>query len=211
MPGSWEIRNPDVLVAILTREMVTTKWALNFRKLMLPDSSDVIQISGMPFDHARNHACLHALQLNYKWLLFIDDDVLIPKDTYRRLVAHNKPVISGIYYRRVPPLAPVMLTDSDFGPRYIEKYPSNSLIKADLVGAGCLLISNEILRRLGKNWFEWRVDRDDLGPNDRTSEDYSFCRRVRRELKTDIYVDTSIICDHVGFSASREGALAPLL
>ena len=66
MPGSWEIlnqeiNNPRVLVVTLTRELVTTTWAMAFRNLIIPNGTFTF-VSGMPFDHARNSGCQKLLE-----------------------------------------------------------------------------------------------------------------------------------------------------
>ena len=209
MPGAWEQVEPSVVVVILTRETVTTKWAVNFRNLQFPDGHSIVTLSGMPFDHARNHGCKLAVEGGFKYLFFIDDDVLLPPNTCARLMAHNKDVVSGVYFRRHEPLVPVMLKDTPEGTRWITGLPPNSLAEVDLVGAGCLLIKTSLLRQMGSHPFEWRCDRWDLPEKERLSEDFSFCRRVRREFDRKIFVDTTILAPHIGMCESFNGTLVP--
>jgi hypothetical protein len=49
----------------------------------------------------------------------------------------------------------------------------------------------------------------DLPANERTSEDFTYMRHIRN-LGQKIYVDTSIVCRHVGLSESVNGKLTPL-
>lgn len=216
MPGSWEIEQHkanSVYVAILTRETVTTAWAANFKRLVVPGQFDFF--SGMPFDHARNTACHKFLSLGWDWLFFLDDDVLCPPDTILRLVNHNQPIISGVYYRRNEPICPVMLHDTPEGRAWVRAYPPNTLLEVHYVGAGCLLIHRSVLTSLPAlsarcHWFDWRVDREDLPGEQRTSEDFTFCWHARQHGYR-LLVDTSIICRHAGLSASGAGGLAPLV
>jgi hypothetical protein len=215
MAGSWELINQNrVLVCTLTRELVTTTWAINFRNLQIPGSYTFV--SGMPFDHARNTGCQKLLELGWEWLFFLDDDVLCPADTITRLMAHKLPIVSGLYYRRANPLVPVMLKEKpdNTGYDWITEYQQNSLVEVDLVGCGCLLIHRDMLTKyppVSKNcrWFEWRCDNMDLPANERTSEDFTYMRHIRN-LGQKIYVDTSIVCRHVGLSESVNGKLTPL-
>lgn len=215
MAGSWELINQNrVLVCTLTRELVTTTWAINFRNLQIPGSYTFV--SGMPFDHARNTGCQKLLELGWEWLFFLDDDVLCPSDTIPRLMAHRLPIVSGMYYRRAEPLVPVMLKEKadKTGYDWITQYTPNSLVEVDLVGCGCLLIHRDILTNFppvskDNRWFEWRCDKYDLPSNQRTSEDFTFMQHLRNHNQK-IYVDTSIACRHVGFSESLGGTLKPL-
>ena len=203
MTGSWEIENQkQVLTVILTREVVTTAWASGFKNLIIPGAYTFL--CGMPYDHARNTGCTKALELDFEWLFFLDDDTIPPNDAILRLIAHKKPIVSGLYYRRNLPICPVMLRNVDSGRQWITEFTSPSLIEVDYVGAGCLLIHKEVLHSLQQPWFEWKADRFDLPINERMSEDFSFCEKARQNGYK-IYVDTSVQCRHVGLGESRIG------
>lgn len=212
MPGSWEERGPQVLVAILTREFVSAQWASGLRELQLPPGTPPPHfIAGRPFDDARNHACELALKEGIPSVFFLDDDVIPPSDAYFRLAAHQKEIVSGLYYRRhgPTPVVPCMQVNG----QWVTAYTIPALLEVDLVGAGCLLLQTSILARLKKPWFEWRISREDLPPNQRMSEDFQFCYEARRAgLK--IHVDTSIQCLHVGMGKARAevagGTFTPL-
>jgi hypothetical protein len=159
MPGAWEIKFPEVLVGILTRETVATKWAMAFRNMILPPSGVISFQVGMPFDHARNSVCQRAIAENYKWLMFIDDDVIMPPDTYARLSSHGYDIVTGLYYKRSAPIAPVLLRDTKPSPSYVTDIVAPGVSEVDLCGAGCLLISVKALKTISYPWFEWKVDR----------------------------------------------------
>lgn len=203
MPCIWELR-PQVLVAILTREMVATAWAKSLRELALPPHSTVSFVTGMPFDHARNTACQSALDHGFQYLFFLDDDVVAPPDAIQTLMSSNLDIVSGLYYRRAMPIHPVALIDTPNGPQ-----PLQNLIgiqKVDFVGAGCLLIKRHVLEKMaavnGKNWFEWTLDKE--LPGRKLSEDFEFCRRAKA-MGFDIYADTRVRCSHIGLAASSYG------
>lgn len=205
MPGAWEIPPPQVLVATLTREFVSARWAANYRGMQLPPNSATTMLSGMPYDHARNTACENMLNNGFTWLFFIDDDVCIPPDTVPRLIAHGKDIVSAMYLRRANPITPVMLNfDAQRRAQWITSWPQGALIEADLVGAGALLIHRRVLERMPSPWFEWELDKKDWPPHlgDRLSEDFSFCRRAKRDFGFRIHVDTSIQCEHIGLGQS---------
>jgi hypothetical protein len=217
MPGAWEIGRPSVLVATLTRELVSTKWAVGYRNLQLPPDAGTTIKSGAPFDTARNMACEDVLQHNFTWLFFLDDDVVTPPDAYHRLAAHGKDIISGLYYRRAEPIVPVMMKNNDKGQAvWITQWsPPRSLIEVDLVGAGCLLIHRRVLERMKPPWFEWQIGREDpkadptKPPQNRLSEDFAFCQKAKREYGFSVFVDTSIECEHIGLAESVGGGLRP--
>lgn len=210
MPGAWEIPQPDVMVATLTRGFVPTRWALGVQALHLPAGSvGPVIFSGMPFDHARNTAVERMMEMGFRWLFFLDDDVIPPPDVIPRLKAHGQDIVSGIYWRRQPPLLPVMLRETPQGAMHIAEWQPGALIEADLVGAGCLLIHRRVLERMPKPWFEWTLDRDDRPAKERASEDFEWCRKAKR-LGFKVSVDTSVQCLHVGYAQSFGGVMTPL-
>ncbi len=213
--GSWEWRQANqVLCAILHVEHTSIAWAFGLRKLQIP--GHIIGVAGMPFDHARNTACHHALQGGFDYLFFLDSDVVPPHDAVLRLMSHNLPIVSGVYHRRSPPHGiPVMLK----GGGWITAYPPNTLMEVDLVGAGCLLMRRDLLEAMarkpldakrGKTFFDWRVDMSHSLPNgEALSEDFAMNLHVRRELGVKIMVDTSIQCRHVGLAEASYQSLLP--
>lgn len=214
MAGSWEIINQHrVLTVILTREVVSMAWAFGFRNLQIPGT--YTGLTGMPFDHARNTGCQKLLEMGWEWLFFLDDDVIPPPDAIIKLINHKVPIVSGLYYRRSPPILPVMLRDVSGGRQWVTEFQAPALIEVDYVGAGCLLIHRDVLASLPPlspkcHWFEWRVDRVDLPQEERMSEDFAFCRHAKNHgLK--IFVDTGVQCRHAGLGESRiPGTFTPL-
>jgi hypothetical protein len=203
---------PSTLVATLTREMVATKWAIGYRNLQFPPASAASMLTGMPFDHARNTACENMLNNNFEWLFYLDDDVVAPPDTIQRLINHGKDIVSGVYHRRASPHHPVMLRfDAQDQAQWVLEYPPNQLIEVDLVGAGCLLIHRRVLERMSKPWFEWQLGKEDPKPEAgvkakaKLSEDFAFCLKAKREFGFQIYVDTSIQCEHIGLGQAQVG------
>ena len=203
MAGAWEILNhTQVLVVILTREIVTTAWSVGFRNLQIPGTFTFL--TGMPFDHARNTGCLKTLENDFEWLFFLDDDTIPPADAIYKLMSHKKPIVSGLYYRRHPPICPVMLKEVGGDKKWITEFNVPELIEVDYVGTGCMLIHKDVLKNVPQPWFEWKVDRYDLPANQRMSEDFSFCQKAR-QTGYKIYVDTSVQCRHMGLGESRVG------
>lgn len=227
--GAWERETPSVLLAILTREIVTMKWALGLRGLALPAASGIKTVAGRPFDVARNEACDDALRLGFQWLMFLDDDVIPPGDIFGRLAGHGADVISGLYHRRQEPICPVaMVFNAQGQPTWVTSWnPPNSTVEVDLVGAGCLLIHRRVLEKVDRPWFEWEIGRDegrrgvtppfggagvtkdDKPQRNAMSEDFTFCLKAKR-AGFRIYLDTSVHCEHVGLGqSSPDGTFRP--
>lgn len=219
MPGAWEENNQSVLIAILNgREVVHTKWALALRNLQVPLQNQIITPKGLPFDHARNDAVRHALSHNFTWLFFLDDDVVAPYDGLARLLNHKLDIVSGLYFRRSPPLnLPVMmrnepaknekgeLVKNEKGEQvlvanWVSKFDAPALLQVDYVGAGCLLIHRRALEKTMEATqgrpFRWLSEVG--GPDGRKlSEDYAWCDTAQK-CGFKIMVDTGIQCGHIG-------------
>lgn len=212
MPGAWEIEaQQSVLAAVLHVDTTTIAWAMGLRNLIIP--GPVIGLAGMPYDHARNAACMRALEGGFKWLFFLDSDVIPPRDAILRLMRHNVPVISGVYHRRSKPVGlPVMIKNG----QWYTPYPPSTVIEVDFVGAGCLLIRRDVLEQLppcrpGHHWFDWRVDMKGILPDGEClSEDFSFNLHCRRALGIPTLVDTGVICKHVGYAEAQLGGFTYL-
>jgi hypothetical protein len=218
---AWEIQQANqVLIGILHTDTTTMAWSFGLRNLIVPGREELrkwnpfMPLAGFTFDHARNVAAKTMLDLGAQWIFYYDSDVIPPKDALLRLLAHRQPFISGMYCRRSPPHGyPVMIRN---GVGWVTDFVPGSVIEVDLVGAGCLLIHRSVLEklpehRLGKPWFDWRVDLQGLIPNgEALSEDFTLCKAVREKLGVRVLVDTSIKCRHAGYAEADFGTLQPL-
>jgi len=212
--GIWEISpasQANVLVAILHTEATSFAWSVGLKQLIIP-GPPVMGLTGMPYDHGRNAACMRALEGGNSHIFFLDSDVIAPPDTILRLLKHDKPVISGMYCRRSPPHAvPVMIKDG----KWVTEFKHGSVIEVDFVGAGCLLIRRDVLENLppvrpGKHWFSWQVDAHGVVPQGETlSEDFAFNLQCRKHGIPTL-VDTSCHCLHIGFGEASYGQFLPV-
>jgi len=213
MPGAWEFfGQKEVLVAILTRELVTTAWAVSHRRMILPPGNpEPIFPSGMPFDHARNHAAQLMLEQGFQYLFFVDDDVIVPPNAYEILKSDNLDIVSGMYYRRNEPLAPVAIVKyAQGGQGWLPQWKLGEIIPVYYTGAGCLLIKRKVFETMPYPWFEWYCDRRDLPEIERTSEDFTFCRKLEKYGIVP-YVDTRVQCKHCGLSkVTVDAKIGPL-
>lgn len=224
MAGWWELqRSNGVLMVTLVTETCPTKWETSMFRMGMHlgrhTSLDVrdAKVSGTPFDHGRNSGAAGLLaDPSLTWLFFIDSDVCAPPDTIPRLISHGKDIVGGVYHRRAEPLVPCMLRYDAEGKtaQWITAWePPGALIEADLIGTGCLLIHRRVFERMAKPWFRWELD-PDLQPNvsdPRHSEDFSFCRRAKRDYGFQIFADTSIQCEHIGFGSSSAAGYRPAM
>jgi glycosyltransferase involved in cell wall biosynthesis len=171
-------------------------------------------IQGVKDDEARRGA-------KYDYILWLDDDIVVPADFLSRLLAHDLPIVSGIYVmRREPhlPVAYVRAVEPDRADRFwsLSGWPSG-LVEVDAVGQGCVLIKREVYDKVPEPYYAWQpVKRDsentfkvvDDAPDnhavaveDRTlGEDLYFFTHCRIAGYR-IYADGDIILGHEGTRA----------
>lgn len=163
----------------------------------------------------------------YEYFFNLDQDVIPPKDTLKRLVETGKKVITGIYYNyfkvgeewKKTPILYRELTEEeikeiqtkgkdwlkaqnfdlhsrlegnnwDYNKTYVElkadEVEDPKVIEIAACGTGCILIHRDILEKLDFK-FNQGGGFDDI----------IFCDEVRKVLHDNVWVDTSIKCEHL--------------
>lgn len=120
---------------------------------------------------AQNVAVADAIKHNAEWLLFIEDDVLIPPDIFLKLNVYMRedkyPVVSGLYYTKSNPSEPLIYRGR--GNSCYLKWKMGDKVWVDGVPTGCVLINMKVLKLMHDE-----------------SEDYMTClgRQVRKVFET---------------------------
>ena len=211
---AWDVEQSqrvNVVIGICHRELTTTEWCVHWKDLQIPGNYRVGLSSHQPIDLARNALAELAFQHNAEWLFYLDSDVLPPSDALTRLISHNLPVVSGLYYMRTPPHEPLALRDMPgVGLTPVASWRPGELIDVDAIGMGSCLIHRRVLERIPRPWFEWsygekrelyvKVKEDEEETHKKielhgVSEDYEFCYKLKKH-GFKIYVDTGVVCPH---------------
>jgi len=147
---------------------------------------------------ARERRAEWALQTNMDYILFIDDDMILPMNMFEKLVRHNVDIVAPLAFMRNPPHKPVIYrVDEGYDPmmrmeyyitKVIENYPKDKLVECDAVGFGAALIKVDILRKMSKEWFMSTT---------KSGEDIWFCYKAR-QAGFRVYMDTSVKLGHLG-------------
>ncbi len=164
------------------------------------DEFSLFNASRMSIDRFRNQAAQFALQNECDYLMFLDDDVIVPRDTYTLLKAADVDVVTPLVYIRGYPFKPMMFKSIDFGAEtglttyddweaVIEKQTSH-MLECAAIGFSCALIKVSLLKKVPPAWFV-------TGTNH--TEDVYFCVKARQilENQVSIYVDTRIHAGHM--------------
>jgi glycosyltransferase involved in cell wall biosynthesis len=156
------------------------------------------KVVGKPVDEARNLIVEMAKEAKAKYLLFIDDDNLIPPFTIPRLLNLKTKVASGVYYTKYQPPTPVILK-KDY-PGGWDKWTYGDVVDVDYIGLGCALIDMSIFDEIEQPYFKYSkgsIDPHKSEPH--IGEDIYFCDKVLSKGYK-IWVDTYIQVAHEDFA-----------
>lgn len=194
--------------------MVHLFFAARLYNLRMPMNRIVrhFYIVGKEVGHARNEIVAKALAMEQddpsvrcSKILFLDDDLLFHPDLLLKLLAVERPIVSGLYYTKTSVPTPLVIRE-DFGGTAANWTPGE-LVECAAHGMGLCLIDADVFRRLRDetdlgvdpfgcpNWFQTVKDETILRPDGvpafyNGTEDVYFLERVRA-LGYQPVVDTS--------------------
>ena len=108
---AWDINKPQGIIGIAHVEIVSTAWALGFKKLQHPPVYYSFS-RGVPIDVSRNYFAKELIKRKLDWVLMVDSDIIPQEDGLMKLLeASNKygyKIIGGLYWKRHPVCHPSM-------------------------------------------------------------------------------------------------------
>lgn len=160
MPENLQINKRPIkkrlLVATATLGIIRFEWAHARYSQIIPvnwESSSLdlnYGVVGYSIDDAYNTITKKAVDEGFEWLIIIEDDVVIPIDCFLKFGKYINedphPVVSGLYYLKAEPTAPLLFRGRGNGP-YL-KFNIGDKVWCDGLPMGCLLLSVDILRYL---------------------------------------------------------------
>jgi hypothetical protein len=193
---------PDIAIAVPHTGTVSMRWAVRLAELEMPQHT-MVSKSTAAIDLAREKTVEDALETDPEWILFMDSDVIPPRDVFQRLHSHGQDIVSGLYYMDNPDgVHPAMWRLDENDSPAICGYDREGLVSVDGVGFGCLLVNREVFETLERPWFRWTQGYEDhpwdlqhKGEKPGISEDFYFCHKALA-AGYDIYVDTTVKCMH---------------
>lgn len=132
----------------------------------------------------------------YDYLFSVDSDIAFSKDTLKKILSHDKDLVTGIYRQRKPEqILEIYLPNENGGMRNanIEEL-TQPLVEIVGCGFGCVLIKKKVFEDIGYPQFEYKMANVH---NILVSEDNDFCIKARSK-GFKLYCDTSVICKHIG-------------
>lgn len=164
--------------------------------------------------YARNKAVWQAVKENATHLMFIDSDIIFPRDGIETLLRRDVPIVGGLYFGRTVPFPVVKVKHPTInGLTNPPSLPDKDMTEVLAVGTGFMLIKMEVFKKIDPPFF-FHATPPDFGldevpfPNNEVGEDVAFCLKART-AGYKIWVDSTINLKHMGEHAySREDFLA---
>jgi FkbM family methyltransferase len=183
-----------ILIAIPTAKYIEVQTFKSIYDLEVPDGYEVDfqYFYGYAVDQVRNLIASWVVN-SYDYLFAVDHDVTFAPDTLKKMLSHDKHVVSGIYRQRLEPQV-IEIYDKNFRNVPYESLANGGLIEIGGCGFGCVLVKKEVLESVGYPQFVYHQTLDFANT---FSEDLDFCRKATAK-GYGVWVDTSIICGHIG-------------
>ena len=188
-----------ILIAIPTARNIEAETFKSIYDLKTPDGYDVTfqYFYGYNVDQVRNLIADWTIN-GFDYLFAVDSDISFPKDTLKKLLAHDVDLVSGLYIQRKPGqhILEVYKFNDHGGVTNIpyEEIKDRGLVEIASCGFGCVLVKAEVFRAVGYPQF---VYHSAINHANTISEDVDFCRKALAKGFT-LWADTSVLCNHTG-------------
>lgn len=125
---------------------------------------------------ARNFLLAELIKTKKPWthVLFMDDDIVPPKDALVKLLSHKKDIVAGVCTKRIdPPLPNIMHSyekDGNLWFRGMRYWQEGELIEVGGVGTGFILISRSALEQIADVYFLASYEKEVFGISEEVAE-----------------------------------------
>ncbi len=184
--------------------MVQPKTVLSLANLIAFTKHEVCTVvatEGYTTAEGRSYCVIQALKEGCTHLLFIDDDMVFPKETLDILLETGKEIVGVNSHSRVLPISTTvgMMNEKgeymhpDLHSAYEMKMP-DELFEAFFVGAGVLLIDMKVFEKLERPYFAFEANEDGKVIK---GEDGFFCEKARK-AGIGVWCEPRIEIGHIG-------------
>ena len=157
----------------------------------------LVNPSRCSIDRFRNMAVETALNTESDYLLFIDDDVLLPMGSLPKLLDADGDIVAGHVLVRGYPFKPMAFISVDKNdphkglrhPADLSEFGDQEIIDVDAIGTSYALIKTSLLKKIPKPHFVTGIS---------STEDIYFCIRARQvDPNCSIKVHRGVECAHI--------------
>lgn len=199
------LNNKRILIAIPTARYIEPETFKSIYNLDVPEgyTTEFQFFYGYNIAQIRNLIAHWVVKGGYDYLFSVDSDIVLPRDSLRKMIEADKDMVSGLYIQRIPDTHTVEIYGVTRGggraniPYDLLK--GKGLVEVAGCGFGCVLIKRRVFEGIEYPHFEYH---NALTHKDTVSEDVDFCMKATKAGFT-IWADTSIHCDHLGNATYR--------
>lgn len=190
-----------ILIAIPCMDQVPAPFCQSLAQLQKIGDCVLCMKTGSLIYTSRNDLATLAIQMDADYVFWLDSDMVFKPDILIKMMEtlkeHDLDILSGLYFRRVPPYSPVLFekldivgVESTF--KEYETLPKE-LFEVAACGFGCVLMKTDVFYDVQSKFGNM------FSPIGNNGEDVAFCWRAR-ECGYKIFCDPKMICGHVGYS-----------
>jgi hypothetical protein len=149
-PKNGDTRQHRIMIGTPTLGQVRIEWHNAMQSVVIPTNwASMMQTPiGWLVDDAQNIICHEAMKNDMDWVLFIEDDVVVPIDLFQRFRTYANegkwPIVAGLYHLKSDPPEPMVYRGRGNGP-YL-RWKQGEVVRVDAVPTGCTLISTKLIK-----------------------------------------------------------------
>lgn len=141
---------------------------------------------------ARNKIVQKAIDRGVSHVLFIDSDIAFEPEAINKLMAQNKDIVGGLYFRKQRPHKPTIGMKNGKRIETPEVWSNSAPFEVFSIGTGFLLVKTEVFESISPKWFGFgQFHGQEMG------EDVFFCRKAQAK-KYKVWCDPTVKIAHVG-------------
>lgn len=189
------------LIAVPCMDQVPAPFAQSLAMLQKTGECMLSMQIGSLIYTSRNNLAQMAIQMDVDYVLWLDSDMVFEPDTLIRMMdtlqKNDYDILTGLYFRRVPPYTPVLFDKLDIHRNICSWTEFHEIPEEPFeiggCGFGCVLMKADV-------FYDVQAKHGNMfAPLGNNGEDIAFCWRAR-DCGFKIYCDPSVICGHVGYS-----------
>ena len=190
-----------IMIAVPCMDQCPTPFVKSLATLTKVGDCELAMKSGSLIYTSRNALATRSIQTEADLVLWLDSDMVFAPDTLARMVdtlqKNDLDILTGLYFRRVPPYSPVLFDRLDMdGPIcYWSEFKEipEGLFEVGGCGFGCVLMKTDVFMDVQGKFGTM------FAPIANNGEDIAFCWRAR-QCGYKVFCDPSVLCGHVGYS-----------
>jgi len=199
-PAPTEVKKKKILIAVPNKVDIKAETFKSIYDLEIPEGYETVfqYFFGYQVEQVRNLIAHWVTTGDYDYLFAVDSDIAFAPDTLKKLLSHNKDMVTGLYIQRIPGkhCIEVMRRNEHGGVTHVpwEQLKGQGLAPVDSCGFGCVLIKRQVFEAIPYPQFVYKSSLDHLST---ISEDVYFCLQAK-EKGFEIFADTTVLCNHIG-------------